>query len=273
MVSSQTKPRTRINGLNTGHGKRSAEIKIATWNTTSLFRTGACQNLVETLDAYTIDIAALQEIRWTGVEQIKVGHYIIYFSGLVDRHHFRTGFAVHEKLEPYVKEFISVSERIACLKLNTTPLNIMLVCVHAPTEKSKDEVKDEFYNKLDETWDSLRGHLVKLLLGDLNAKYGREPQYAPIIGKESLHAISNSNGLRLISFSASNNIVVRSTTFPRKNIHKATWKSPGGNTLNQIDHILIENRFRSRINNIRSYRGADIDTEHFLLISKFKLKL
>jgi hypothetical protein len=71
-IPSKTKPRTQINVLNTGHGKRSAELKIATWNTTSLFRTGACQNLVETLDALNIDIAVLQEIRRTGIGQMKV---------------------------------------------------------------------------------------------------------------------------------------------------------------------------------------------------------
>lgn len=60
-IPSQTKPRAQINGLNTGHGKWSAELKIATWNTTSLFRTGACQNLVETLEAYDIDTAALRD--------------------------------------------------------------------------------------------------------------------------------------------------------------------------------------------------------------------
>lgn len=98
-------------------------------------------------------------------------------------------FVVHEKLEPYIKKFIAVSERMACLKLNTTPFNIMLVCVHASMETSEDEVKDEFYNKLNETWVSLQGNIIKLLLGDLNTKCGREPQYALIIGKESLHAI------------------------------------------------------------------------------------
>lgn len=174
---------------------------------------------------------------------MKVGSYIVYISGLADRHNFGNGFVVHEKLETYVKEFIPISERMACLKLNTTLLNTTLVCVHAPTETREDEVKDEFCNKLDETWYSLHGNIVKIMLGDLNAKCEREPQYALTIGKESLHTICNRNRLRLISFAASNSMIVRSTTFPHKNIYKASWKYLGGNTLNQIDHILIEKSF------------------------------
>lgn len=92
---------------------------------------------------------------------------------------------------------------------------------------------------MDEVYNSLSGNVIKLVLTDLNAKCGREPHYTPILGKESLHTISNGNGLRLIFFTASNNMVMRSTIFPHKNIHKATWRSPDGNTLNQIDNVLI----------------------------------
>lgn len=66
---------------------------------------------------------------------------------------------------------------------------------------------------------------------------------------------------------------MKSTTFPYKNIHKATWKSPYGNTLNQINHILIQNMLRSCITDIRKNRGTDCITNDFLLISEFKLKL
>jgi hypothetical protein len=41
---------------------------------------------------------------------------------------------------------------------------------------------------------------MKILLGDLNAKVGREFIFKPTTGNESLHEISNDNGVRVLNF-------------------------------------------------------------------------
>jgi len=232
------------------------ELKISTWNITSLFRTGSCQNLVDVISAYGIKIAALQEIRWTGARQLKVGKYVIFYSEMESSHFLGSGFAVHESLEPYVSEFNPVSERIAVLRINTTPPKIVLICVHAPTEVSTDNDKDAFYENLDRIYDKIPGNVIKVILGDLNAMCGKEIQFQPTIGKESMRYSSNDNGLRIISFASSKNMIISSTTYPHKKIHKGTWRSPDGKTVNQIDHIPIQRRFKSCIVNVRSYRGG-----------------
>ena len=43
--------------------------------------------------------------------------------------------------------------------------------------------------------------------------------------------------------------------------------------LNQTDHVLISNRFRSAITDIRALRGPDIGSDHNLLRVNFKAKL
>ena len=85
---------------------------------------------------------------------------------------------------------------------------------------------------------------MKILLGDYNAKVGRESIFKPTIGKESFHQDSNDNGVRLVNFATSENLVVKSTMFPHRNIHKYTWTSPDGKTHNQIDHVLIGDGIR-----------------------------
>jgi hypothetical protein len=97
---------------------------------------------------------------------------------------------------------------------------------------------------------------MKILLGDFNAKVGREKIFKPTIGQETLHQDNNDNGVRLVNFATSKNLVVKSTMFPHQNIHKYTWTSPDGKTYNQIDHILIDRRWQSSVLDVRSFRGA-----------------
>jgi hypothetical protein len=81
---------------------------------------------------------------------------------------------------------------------------------------------------------------MKNLLGDFNAKERREHIFKPTITNKSLHQISNDNGIRVVNFATSKNLIVKSTMFPHRNIHKFTWTSHDGKTDNQIYHILID---------------------------------
>jgi hypothetical protein len=60
-----------------------------------------------------------------------------------------------------------------------------------------------------------------------------------MIGNESLHEDINDNGVRVVNFATSKNLVVKSMIFPYRNIHKYTWTFPDGKT-HQIDHVLID---------------------------------
>jgi hypothetical protein len=78
---------------------------------------------------------------------------------------------------------------------------------------------------------------VRILLGGFNAKVCRENIFKPTIGNETLHKISSDNAVRVVNFATSKNLIVKSTMFPRRNIHKFTWTSPDGILDNQIDHV------------------------------------
>jgi hypothetical protein len=97
---------------------------------------------------------------------------------------------------------------------------------------------------------------------------GRENIFKPTIGNESLHHDSNDNGVRLVNFATSKNLVVKRTMFPHRNIHKYTWTSPDGKMHNQTEHILIDRRRCLSILDVRSFRGADCDTDHNIEIQK-----
>jgi endonuclease/exonuclease/phosphatase family metal-dependent hydrolase len=56
-------------------------------------------------------------------------------------------------------------------------------------------------------------------------------------------------------------------------VHKYTCTSPDRNTHNQIDHVLIDRRRHSRVFDVRTYRGADCDTDHYLVVAKVRERL
>ena len=102
---------------------------------------------------------------------------------------------------------------------------------------------------------------------------GREAVFRPHIGLRSLHLNCNDNGLRVASLATSKNMVISSTTFPHRDVHKGTWKSPDGRTVNQIDYLLIDRRHAGVVQDVRSWRGADCESDHFLVISRIAIRL
>ena len=83
----------------------------------------------------------------------------------------------------------------------------------------------------------------------------------------------NNNGLRLVEFCAENDMVIGGTLFQHETIHKYTWTSPDGNIHNQIDHVLINGKWRKSLLDVRAFRGADLGSDHELVIAKIQLKL
>jgi hypothetical protein len=61
--------------------------------------------------------------------------------------------------------------------------------------------------------------------------------------------------------------------FPHRSIQKYTWTSPDGKSHNQIDHILIDRRRHSSILDVRTFRGADCDSGHYLVVVKVRERL
>jgi exonuclease III len=87
-------------------------------------------------------------------------------------------------------------------------------------------MKDKFYNELEHVFNKSPKYHTKILLGDFNAKVGREDISKPTTGNESLHKISNDNGVQEVNFATSKNLIVKSTLFPHRNNCKFTWTSP-----------------------------------------------
>ena len=70
-----------------------------------------------------------------------------------------------------------VSDRLSNIVLRGRWRNIILVNVHAPSEEKSEESKDSFYEELEHVFDHFPKYHMKILLGDFNAKVGREEYF------------------------------------------------------------------------------------------------
>jgi hypothetical protein len=63
------------------------------------------------------------------------------------------------------------------------------------------------------------------------------------------------------------------TYYQHKRIHKGTWVSPDGNTLNQIDRVIIDANKKGVVEDVRTMRGLNCDSDHFLVKTTIKQTL
>ena len=76
---------------------------------------------------------------------------------------------------------------------------------------------------------------MKILLGDFNAKVGRENIFKLKIGNESLHRDSNDNCVRILDLAHKKNLVVKSTMIP----HRMFINTPGLLLMERLTTSLI----------------------------------
>jgi hypothetical protein len=89
----------------------------------------------------------------------------------------------------------SVSDRISYIILRHRWCHIIVLNVHASTEDKIDNVEDSFYEELECVFDKFPKYHKEILLGDFDAKVGREDIFKLTIGNKHLHKISNDYGV------------------------------------------------------------------------------
>jgi len=72
--------------------------------------------------------------------------------------------------------------------------------VHSPNEDESDDMKDSSYEELESVFSHFPKYHRNILLGHINKMVGREDIFKPTVGIESLHEISNNNGVRVVNF-------------------------------------------------------------------------
>ncbi|KAK6478437.1 hypothetical protein HHUSO_G20753 [Huso huso] len=134
-------------------------------------------------------------------------------------------------------------------------------------------MKDDFYTQLQDTLGTIPGRDLVILAGDFNAHVGTDRAgWEGTLGRFGV-GTNNDNGLRLLSFAAFNNLIIRNSHFQHPRKHQLTWRHPSGKDTAVLDYFLISSRFRSSLKDVRAMRGPDCGSDHYLVHAKLQLRL
>lgn len=145
------------------------------------------------MQTYDVHVLAVQETKQKGVS-IRNMENIVFFNSGGENRLFGTGFILTKEMGNKVVDFKAISDRMCWIRLRGKYRKISILNVHAPTEEKSEDVKEIFFDKIQKNFDSFPRYDFKLIVGDFNAKVGREETYKSWTGGKSKHQYCNDNG-------------------------------------------------------------------------------
>ena len=168
-----------------------------------------------------------------------------------------------------------INERLMTLRI---PLKrskyLTLISVYARTLTSDDETKDSFYDDLHRTIRSVPKNDKLVVLGDFNARVGRDHLlWDGLIDKHG-HGNCNANGCLLLGLCTERDLTVTNTLFRLPLRQKTTWRHPRSKHWHALDYVLTRKRDIKDVCITCSMPGADdCWTDHCLLLSRLRMNI
>ena len=266
--------------------KVGATLMIGAWNVRTLLDRAETNRperrtalVAKELSRYNIDIAALSETRLADEGQLSEAGsgYTFFWVGKPADHPRMSGvgFAIRNSLLPKLESLPKgINDRLMSIRIKLRDNRYLtLVSVYAPTLTNDDTTKELFYESLDKIITETPRNDKLIVLGDFNARVGKDSiTWKGVLGPHGVGK-ENSNGVLLLSKCAQHQLTITGTIFRQADKFKTTWQHPRSKHWHQIDHMLVRQRDIQDVHSTRVMRGAECWTDHRLIRSKLALHI
>ena len=109
---------------------------FGTWNVRSLYKASSLAAAPRKLARYTciLDLVCVQEVSWEKGGTVRAGDYNFFYGKRNENHQMGTRFFVHHR----------ILSAVLCIVLRICWCNIIVLDMHAPSEKKNDDSKESF---------------------------------------------------------------------------------------------------------------------------------
>lgn len=252
-------------------------VNIEFWNVRTVFQSSKAAKGAKEFINYKLDIFGINECSCTGSGKMKlISEETVLCSGRETEHVSGPALQIGRLAESSLKERCTVSDRIYTARFNSKLIKMTVVVCYAPTNTAdNDDGKARFNEKLD----AIKGvnrHDVLIVGGNFNAKVGCDNS-----GRNRCFGCDNSRrnrcigkfGLLFSDFCQENGFVIGDTLFQYKPVHRYKWQFPDGLIHNQIKDMAINRKLVASLRDVRSKRGADVGSDHVMVVTKLQLSL
>ena len=253
-------------------------LLVSTYNVRTLYQQGKLHQFFSGCNDVNLDIVGIQEHRlitssptdelWSDDK-----NWVVIYSSATDQRYGGVGLAMTKHIHRCLQSVQSINQRILTVTFHGNP-RVTVTVVYAPTESASDAHKDEFYDSLKEHLEAVKKHDIHLLIGDFNARIGKDSHLSNpvVIGPHCYHEETNTNGERLVSLCEEFQLRPAQARFPQPSSRLWTWMHPNG-TKSQLDHIIINSKWMNSLRNCRAYNSVEIDSDHRILSVVLKSSL
>ena len=172
-----------------------------------------------------------------------------------------------------LEEWKAVSDRNVIARFFSSYVATTVVVCCTTTNGAVKDVKEAFYDQSQATVRDVKRHDLLIVGWDFNAKVGSDnSRREKVIVRIGL-GLMNKNCMLFADFCVEHELVIGGTQFQHKPVHTYTWQSLDGRTRSQVDHTAVSWKWAASLQDVRMKRGADVGSDHKLVVMKVKLSL